>query len=185
MGKHRKTDYGLKKMTSFPGSFTWCVTWCVAVCAVSCGASNSTCSGWIGSVQAAGWCYAYIEEPSRWAEAEAVCKALGGYLAEIHNKQENDAVEKIVSQHDKIVWLGGHDLITEGKWAWASSSLTVDGTEFSDWATGEPNDDHHEEDCMEFYPNRKSGTGHWNDRRCGYEKNSLICQKRPDATVVV
>ena len=56
--------------------------------------SIDSCGGGY-KIQSGEWCYAYIHEPRDWADAESVCRALGGQLAEIFTSEENDAVEKM------------------------------------------------------------------------------------------
>ena len=49
--------------------------------------------------------------------------------------------------------------------------------EFTNWATGEPNNVDNNEGCGEIYSN-----GYWNDSPCGKEKNGFVCKAvRPTA----
>ena len=121
------------------------------------------------------FCYAYISDAKTWAEAQTVCKALGGYLAEIQSKAENDYILKIMSEHRGAAWLGAHDLITEGKWFWATSRKPV--SDFTFWKPGEPNNFEGREDCMQI------DGGTWNDQDCG-DHSPSICQTPIEPIVV-
>ena len=114
------------------------------------------------------FCYAYISDAKTWSEAQTVCKALGGYLAEIQSKAENDYIAKIMSEHGGSVWLGANDLITEGKWFWATSGKPV--SDFTSWQPREPNNARGVEDCMDFTSNFQ-----WNDKECDKHLR-FICQ---------
>merc|ERR1712110_445167 len=122
---------------------------------------SSACPGGY-SYQSGDICYAYVNDKKTWAEAEAMCKALGGYLVEVHSVQENDYLEKIVFEHrDPNVWMGAHDILTEGQWFWATSGEPV--AEFTFWGAGEPNNNHvGGQDCMNF----RYESGHWDDAEC-------------------
>jgi len=113
-------------------------------------------------------CYAYIEEPENWAEAQAVCESMGGQLAEISDYEENVVIKGMVTNLKADVWIGGDDLVEEGTWRWASGA-PVNG--YTDWAPGEP-DDKDGEDCMELMPK----LGHWNDEDCD-KIQPFICEK--------
>jgi len=182
--------FRLQTLVKMPPVQWWsvlCVT-CVAVGVTLCRGDASSvpptplpCTGGY-NFQFGEWCYAYISEGKDWASAESVCKAIGGYLAEVHNKQENDFLAKIRAAHPgKMMWLGAHDLITEGQWFWATSGLSLKATEFTDWNRGEPNNGgkgNGAENCLEFHP-----AGHWNDRPCD-NVAPFVCQKPIDRIVV-
>jgi len=74
--------------------------------------------------------YEVIRENKTWAEAAACAASRGGYLAEINNAAEQQAIFESVSAANidpgetiaadgfgSYVWLGGNDLSTEGLWA--------------------------------------------------------------------
>ena len=53
--------------------------------------------------------------------------------------------------------------------------------EFTNWATGEPNNVDSNEGCGEIYSN-----GYWNDSPCSKEKNGFVCKAvRPTAVSFV
>ena len=125
------------------------------------------------------FCYAYMKDPKTWSEAEVMCKAVGGYLAEVHTQQENDVLEKIIFENiHKTIWLGAHDLITEGNWIWAGTGGPVNDT-FTFWGPNEPNDTGSREDCMTF----NFVHGYWNDDVC-VKNMPFVCQKPIESIVV-
>lgn len=67
-------------------------------------------------------------------------------------------------------WIGGSDLMAEGKWMWMTSHTPV---HYSHWAHGEPSNESGGEHCMSllFYTNY-----HWNDERCTTVL-PFICEK--------
>ena len=67
-------------------------------------------------------------------------------------------------------WLGSRDDIIEGEWKWASTGL---GFSVTDWAPGEPNNDH-EQDCLHIYAEKDY---HWDDTACSV-KMRFICESK-------
>jgi len=139
---------------------------------------TSVCSP--GYHQLGQWaCYAWVDSKETWAGAQSVCRALGGFLAEIYTTQQNALVRQLVTSHGSTAWLGGHDLLEEGAWRWAKSGNKM-ADYLTDWETGQPDNYHTEEDCLEF----KVDYDHWNDAVCN-NKNSFICQKYSTSSPVV
>ena len=57
---------------------------------------------------------------------QARCAATGGFLAEPITQQESDDLKEYLNiQEFGHVWLGGNDLMTEGKWFWSHSGLPI------------------------------------------------------------
>jgi len=86
--------------------------------------------------------YEIIKENKTWADAAACAVSRGGYLAEVNNAEENEAifsqlVNAGVNPDDTVasdgfssyVWLGGNDISTEGKWFWNGNNDAT-GTPF-------------------------------------------------------
>ncbi|XP_028585044.2 uncharacterized protein LOC114597103 [Podarcis muralis] len=94
------------------------------------------------------------------------CLQAGGQLAAPKNAAENTAVQQIVVQHNKSVFLGVTDIQTEGKFRYLNGDAIV----YSNWLQGEPNNEKGRENCVEVYVN-----GKWNDRACG-EKRLILCE---------
>ncbi len=76
--------------------------------------------------------YEIVQEGKSWKDAAAFAVARGGYLVEINNQQEQDAVFQALNNANinanntvapdggggAYVWLGGNDIATEGDWIW-------------------------------------------------------------------
>jgi len=75
--------------------------------------------------------YEVVKENETWFDAVLFAKSRGGHLVEINSKEEQDAVFLELNQNAGIeikntlnqfskgaVWLGGHDLTSEGNWIW-------------------------------------------------------------------
>merc|ERR1711963_710253 len=133
-------------------------------------AASAACpKGWD---ELSGKCYALVEQQETWQDAQAVCLALGGRLAEPRSTAENYLVKGLVAHHNKgHAWLGATDLPMEGTWEWASDLTELgDGGSFTDWKPGQPDDSGNNEDCLEY----EAGHGHWNDDNCD-EKKPFVC----------
>lgn len=66
-------------------------------------------------------------------------------------------------------WIGLSDIIQEGTYVWQTTQQRPD---FTDWGSDEPNDLHHNEDCIELYQMKNF---HWNDAPCSV-KSKFICE---------
>nr|XP_060625027.1 pulmonary surfactant-associated protein D-like [Anolis sagrei ordinatus] len=97
--------------------------------------------------------------------AQAHCVHMGGTLAVPRNAAENSALQQIVTWHNARAVLGISDRATEGKF----EDLKGQVIEYSNWASGEPNDAGNE-DCAEMHPD-----GKWHDRGCALEW-LVICE---------
>ena len=126
-----------------------------------------------------GSCYAYVDKPESWFDAQSLCRATGGFLAEIQNVQQNDLMKKLLSDNkaSSHIWLGGDDLFQEGKWFWAHSGIPVD--DFTDWHAGQPDDANSGENCMQLHSSWKQ----WNDGDCDI-KVPFVCQKLMTSEVI-
>ncbi|XP_065407849.1 pulmonary surfactant-associated protein D-like [Chrysemys picta bellii] len=94
------------------------------------------------------------------------CSQAGGQLASPRNAAENAAIQQIVVLYNKPVFLGINDIQTEGRFKYLNGENIV----YSNWQTGEPNNDKGVEDCVEVY-----SSGKWNDKSCG-EKRLIVCE---------
>nr|WID37014.1 WR-ladderlectin [diploid hybrid crucian carp] len=119
-------------------------------------------------------CFKYFNNFKPWIEAEKHCIDLGGNLASVHNAPTNIVLQGIVRKYSNYyprTWIGAHDAIKDFFWLWS------DGSKFhySDWYTGEPNNNRGEEHCVEI---GYGVTRRWNDARCDTTLN-YICQTEP------
>ena len=63
-----------------------------------------------------------------------------------------------------------NDLAIEGTYGWEDGTAV----NYTHWQSGEPNDSHGDEDCVEIYTGGLAG--YWNDDHCESEKY-YICEK--------
>lgn len=88
-----------------------------------------------------GHAYKFFPEVLSWHRAKARCEEMGGHLATIGSREENDFVRNLalrgITRLGPLdgVWLGATDEHKEGAWEW------VDGTGFSftQWGPDQPN----------------------------------------------
>ncbi|RUS74423.1 hypothetical protein EGW08_017817 [Elysia chlorotica] len=103
-----------------------------------------------------GYCYGLARERLSWSEAQNVCSAYGGSLAEVHSKLESDFIKSLfvnasISNEVDGVWIGGSDIFSEGSWEWVGSKISI--TEYTDWGPNEPNSivANGREDCLSMW----------------------------------
>jgi uncharacterized protein (TIGR03067 family) len=88
-----------------------------------------------------GHSFKFFPEVLPWHRAKARCEEMGGHLAIIRNREENDFVMSLALRGitrlgpQDGVWLGATDEQKEGAWEW------VDGSKlsFTRWGPGQPN----------------------------------------------
>lgn len=87
--------------------------------------------------------YEIIKENKSWVNAAACAVERGGYLAEVNSIEEQQAIfeqiqdlqinpdeTKAPDGYSSYVWLGGNDIVQEGKWIWNGNN---DGTSVQFW----------------------------------------------------
>lgn len=108
-----------------------------------------------------GHTYHRIDEDITWHEAKEFCENMGGHLATITSKEEQEAIESLIKNGtQKQYWLGGYN---DGGWKW----VTGEKWSYTHWASGEPNGYRNNESFAQIYrlknPKRSSSFGQWND----------------------
>jgi WD40 repeat protein len=101
----------------------------------------------------AGHHYFFCPKLMAWKEAKEYAEFVGGHLATITSKEENDWIIQTFS-HLFNYWLGGTDEDEEGRWKW----ITGEEWKYSSWAKGEPGNQNGNEHSLKMYSN-----GLWND----------------------
>ncbi len=116
-----------------------------------------------------GHTYCVFDLSSGWKEAKEYCESLGGHLATITTKEENDFIYQFMKQSGHSdAFFGFTDEAEEGTWQW----VTGEPVAFTNWKQGEPNDDAGTEDYAMFYHNYAD---QWNDWKFG-EVTVFICE---------
>ena len=81
--------------------------------------------------------YEIVKENKTWIDAAACAVERGGFLTEINDQAENDAIFTELDSNANIdpndtwdfVWIGGNDLSIEGNWVWDGNN-DGNGTQF-------------------------------------------------------
>ncbi|BFZ08891.1 hypothetical protein BsWGS_11930 [Bradybaena similaris] len=99
-----------------------------------------------------------------------MCQSQRATLAEIRTLAVNNFLSKLArNKRDYCVWLGGYDIFHEGVWEWSSGRN--DFISFTNWHSGEPNNNNNDEDCLNMY---EPLNYNWNDESCD-NKCNFIC----------
>lgn len=113
--------------------------------------------------------YQIYDNAGSWEEAQNYCESLGGHLAIINNKPENDFIYRYInSMGYKTTYFGLKDISSDNNWQWVEGSYS----EYTNWSEGEPNSP--EENYAIF--SMSSRDGKWNDVKWGINTTSFICE---------
>ena len=82
-----------------------------------------------------------------WAQADAYCKAQGGYLATVGSQAEYYKIVQLANQSGRKVLFLGAQRGSDGNFQWTN------GEDFSytAWMPGEPNNDGGNENCLVMF----------------------------------
>lgn len=101
--------------------------------------------------------YQLIDDKSyTWHEAKIKAEQLGGHLATITSKEENDVVFNELNLKGLNPWLGATDEDSEGDWRW----ITGETWNYTNWGSHGNDNANNEEHYLHFH---KDFTGKWND----------------------
>ena len=110
-----------------------------------------------------------------WQTAKNLCAQKGGHLVTIESADENNAIfENIKDLTNNRYWIGITDVNSEGTWSWVNGETST----YSNWNTGEPNNDGGLEDYGEIL----ADSGKWNDMAgyyCIHRNIGFICEYEP------
>ncbi|MBF0227573.1 MAG: hypothetical protein HQK76_19170 [Desulfobacterales bacterium] len=112
--------------------------------------------------------YQRIAKQVTWTDARKQAIELGGYLATITSREENDFIYNNLVKNNCDCWLGGTDDQSEGNWQW----VTGEAWDYYNWSS----DANNPQNFINDYIGMKSlSSGQWND----YAINSslaFICE---------
>lgn len=163
----------------------------LAVLIISCNNSIAQCadSANIYSFEYNGQNYEVVKENKSWTDASSCAVSRNGYLAEINDAAEQNAILLELTDNAGIItsntpnqwgipsiWLGGSDAITEGNWIWDGDNDGIgpqfwsggtDGNEilYSNWGTSpaEPDNYLNEQHHLTIIIDPPINFGLWND----------------------
>ena len=111
-----------------------------------------------------GYWYRLSELTGTWSEVESEALATGGHLATIRSAEENEWILNTFDPASVNFWIGLRQQEgspePSGGWEWVSGEPLM----FTNWGSGEPNDNNGNEDFCEFKGIRSSFPGRWNDQ---------------------
>ena len=110
--------------------------------------------------------YTLMSDALSWDGANAACLAAGLQLATVQSAAQKALL--LTAAAGNSVWIGGTDAASEGVWVWSPSNTPLS---YTNWNTGEPNNQGGAEDCMIFQTD-----GTWNDGTCS-AKIKYVCQQ--------
>ncbi|XP_070850804.1 C-type lectin 37Db-like isoform X2 [Drosophila suzukii] len=115
--------------------------------------------------------YFYVERNhhQNWFSASKSCVEMGGQLAVIQDEQELRDLRRRIT-HDTSYWLDINDLVNEEQYV---SWTTGKRAPFLTWQSGEPNNAHDREHCVDLYK------GVFYDDKCE-TRYYFICQASED-----
>lgn len=134
--------------------------------------SKTLASGSEGAVAFGGKRYKFFPDVVSWTEARAQCEHMGGRLAIVTSKEQNETLAKLVQEAGKAdAWLGATDEVTEGSWVWIDGSPLT----YSNWAPGQPNNKKGVENYLLLMATLK---GQWADQpnRSTDHKPGFLCE---------
>ena len=70
------------------------------------------------------------------------------------------------------LWIGGTDAFKENEWRWITTMEISSASTFTDWQSGQPDNQAGTEHCMELHP---TFGFRWNDDKC-YNLHKYICE---------
>ncbi|MBF0337715.1 MAG: C-type lectin domain-containing protein [Nitrospirae bacterium] len=119
--------------------------------------------------------YQRFDASRTWSDAKVYCESIGGHLATVTSASENQyLLDNFCSSDSSNIgkdrcWLGATDTGSEGSWKW----ITGETWSFTDWDSGEPNNQGGIENCLVYKQNK------WNDTECTSTYRSLCEWDKP------
>ncbi|KAM9335387.1 galactose-specific lectin nattectin-like [Symphorus nematophorus] len=106
-----------------------------------------------------GRCFRYFSVAKTWAEAQRHCQKMGGNLASVHNRNEENWLKRLAGS--KAAWLGLSDAQQEHYWFWINGGRLT----YKNWCGGQPDNAGRQQHCLQF---------NWSGGRCWDDDNCLV-----------
>lgn len=106
--------------------------------------------------------YKVFEEQQTWHNAKKKCESLGGHLAVISSKEQDQFIFLLAQKRDvQEVYLGATDEAKEGVWLWVSGEKMS----YQNWGPLQPTNSHGNEHylALRIKSSRPEYIGKWND----------------------
>jgi hypothetical protein len=104
----------------------------------------------------------FLLTTGNWQDSEASAVFFGGHLVTINDAPEQAWVFSTFSTYNstpRSLWIGLTDKDSEGNFTWVSNELTG----YSNWRSGEPNNNNANEDYVHMHAPTTLWPGEWND----------------------
>ncbi|TMW51246.1 hypothetical protein DOY81_003677 [Sarcophaga bullata] len=99
-----------------------------------------------------------------WFKASLICRALGGFLASINDKEEMSQLSDYLNANyppGNLWWISGSDIDQEGVFYWYR---TGERFTYANWSPGQPDNGGGNEHCVHLW-----------SRNAKYEMNDWVC----------
>lgn len=119
--------------------------------------------------------YVYdLDTITNWEEAKEYCERMGGYLASITSKEEDEFLYSYLQNTCESAYFGFTDKDEEGIWKWSNG----EESSYTNWHDGEPNNTNLNENFGMYYYTYTDGS--WNDGDFGNQTlnggKAFICE---------
>lgn len=115
--------------------------------------------------------FLFVTDAVSWAHAQQDCLAMGGNLATIHNKQEQEFVQSVAE--GQTAWIGFSDAQENRYWFWINSNPLS----YTNWCPGEPNNYPGIQNCAVInYTDR----GCWDNDVCS-KRFPFVCERKEES----